>query len=59
MLPLLGLVKPPAQYPLFRHAMVLASHVVYGLTVEAGSVGAAWMPSVVTSLAGWSVDSCH
>ena len=33
--PLLGLAKPPTEYPLSTHAYALASHLVYGLTVEA------------------------
>jgi Protein of unknown function (DUF1440) len=33
--PLLGLAKPPAEYPLSTHAYSLASHLVYGLTAEA------------------------
>ncbi|MGA9770219.1 MAG: DUF1440 domain-containing protein [Blastocatellia bacterium] len=32
--PLLGLSKSPAQYPLSKHAYGLASHFVYGLTTE-------------------------
>lgn len=32
--PLLGLSKSPAQYPLSKHAYSLASHFVYGLTTE-------------------------
>lgn len=33
--PLLGLAKPPTEYPLSTHAYALASHLVYGLTAEA------------------------
>jgi len=33
--PLLGLSKPPTEYPLSIHAYALASHLVYGLTTEA------------------------
>ena len=33
--PLLGLAKPPTEYPLSTHAIALASHLVYGLTAEA------------------------
>lgn len=33
--PLLGLAKPPNEYPLSTHAYSLASHLVYGLTAEA------------------------
>ncbi len=33
--PLLGLAKPPDQYPLSTHVYSLASHLVYGLTAEA------------------------
>lgn len=33
--PLLGLAKPPSEYPLSTHAYSLASHLVYGLTTEA------------------------
>ena len=33
--PLLGLAKPPTEYPLSTHAYSLASHLVYGLTAEA------------------------
>ncbi|HKP87791.1 MAG TPA: DUF1440 domain-containing protein [Blastocatellia bacterium] len=33
--PLVGLSKSPAQYPLSKHAYALASHFVYGLTTEA------------------------
>ncbi|HUQ31778.1 MAG TPA: DUF1440 domain-containing protein [Pyrinomonadaceae bacterium] len=33
--PLLGLAKPPSEYPLTTHAYSLASHLVYGLTAEA------------------------
>jgi uncharacterized membrane protein YagU involved in acid resistance len=33
--PLAGLSKPPAEYPLSKHAYSLASHFVYGLTTEA------------------------
>ena len=33
--PLLGLAKPPDEYPLSTHAYSLASHLVYGLTAEA------------------------
>jgi uncharacterized membrane protein YagU involved in acid resistance len=32
--PLLGLSKKPTEYPLSIHAYALASHLVYGLTVE-------------------------
>jgi hypothetical protein len=32
--PLLGLAKPPTEYPLSTHAYALASHLVYGLTAE-------------------------
>jgi putative membrane protein len=32
---LLGLAKPPSEYPLATHAYSLASHLVYGLTAEA------------------------
>lgn len=32
--PLLGLSKPPTEYPLSVHAYALASHLVYGLTLE-------------------------
>ncbi|HKR00713.1 MAG TPA: DUF1440 domain-containing protein [Pyrinomonadaceae bacterium] len=32
--PLLGLAKPPSEYPLSTHAYSLASHLVYGLTAE-------------------------
>jgi putative membrane protein len=32
--PLLGLSKTPTEYPLSTHAYSLASHLVYGLTVE-------------------------
>jgi hypothetical protein len=32
--PLLGLAKPPTEYPLSTHAYSLASHLVYGLTSE-------------------------
>jgi putative membrane protein len=32
--PLLGLSKAPAEYPLSTHAYALASHFVYGLTAE-------------------------
>jgi uncharacterized membrane protein YagU involved in acid resistance len=32
--PLLGLSKPAAEYPLSIHASALVSHLVYGLTVE-------------------------
>jgi hypothetical protein len=34
--PLLGLAKGPAEYPLSTHAYSLASHLVYGLTTELG-----------------------
>jgi uncharacterized membrane protein YagU involved in acid resistance len=34
--PLLGLSKPPSQYPASTHAYALASHLVYGLTLEGG-----------------------
>jgi len=33
--PLLGLAKPPTEYPLSTHAYALASHLVYGFTAEA------------------------
>ena len=33
-LPLLGLSKPPTQYPLSTHANALAAHFVYGLTAD-------------------------
>lgn len=33
-LPLLGLSEPPTEVPLSRHASALATHLVYGLTVE-------------------------
>lgn len=33
--PLLGLSKSPTEYPLSIHAYALASHLVYGLTLEA------------------------
>jgi len=36
--PAAGLSKPPADVPLSKHAAALASHLVYGLTVE----GARW-----------------
>jgi putative membrane protein len=32
--PLLGLAKPPTEYPVSTHAYALASHLVYGLTAE-------------------------
>jgi putative membrane protein len=32
--PLLGLSKPPTEYPVSTHAYALASHLVYGLTAE-------------------------
>lgn len=32
--PALGLSKPPTEYPMKTHAYALASHLVYGLTVE-------------------------
>jgi putative membrane protein len=32
--PLLGLAKPPTEYPLSTHAYSLASHLVYGLTTD-------------------------
>jgi putative membrane protein len=32
--PLLGLSKPPTEYPVSTHAYALASHLVYGLTTE-------------------------
>jgi uncharacterized membrane protein YagU involved in acid resistance len=32
--PLLGLAKPPQEYPLHVHAMALAAHLVYGVTTE-------------------------
>jgi uncharacterized membrane protein YagU involved in acid resistance len=32
--PLLGLSKAPSQYPLSTHISALASHLVYGLTLE-------------------------
>ena len=32
--PLLGLSKPPTEYPLSTHVYALASHLVYGLTAE-------------------------
>lgn len=32
--PLLGLAKPPTEYPLSTHAYALAAHLVYGLTAE-------------------------
>jgi hypothetical protein len=35
MVPLLGLSKGPAEYPLSIHARSFASHLVYGLTAEA------------------------
>jgi len=35
LLPLVGLSKPPTRYPASTHAVALASHVVYGLTVDA------------------------
>ena len=34
--PLLGLSKPPSQYPASTHVYALASHLVYGLTLEGG-----------------------
>lgn len=33
--PLLGLSKPPTEYPVSTHVYALASHLVYGLTAEA------------------------
>ena len=33
--PLLGLAKPPDEYPLSTHAYSLASHLAYGITAEA------------------------
>ncbi len=33
-LPLLGLAKGPAAYPISNHAYALASHLVFGLTAE-------------------------
>ncbi|MGE5608903.1 MAG: DUF1440 domain-containing protein [Bacillota bacterium] len=33
-LPLFGLAKPPNQYPLSSHVYALASHLVYGVTLE-------------------------
>ncbi|HMF58696.1 MAG TPA: DUF1440 domain-containing protein [Pyrinomonadaceae bacterium] len=32
--PLLGLSKPPTEYPVSMHVYALASHIVYGLTAE-------------------------
>jgi uncharacterized membrane protein YagU involved in acid resistance len=32
--PVLGLSKPPAEYPVSTHFYALASHLVYGLTAE-------------------------
>jgi putative membrane protein len=32
--PVLGLSKPPTEYPVSTHAYALASHLVYGLTAE-------------------------
>ena len=32
--PLLGLSKSPTQYSISKHAYALASHCVYGLTIE-------------------------
>jgi len=32
--PLLGLAKPPTEYPVSTHVYALASHLVYGLTAE-------------------------
>lgn len=32
--PLLGLSKPPTEYPASTHVYALASHLVYGLTAE-------------------------
>jgi putative membrane protein len=32
--PLLGLAKPPTEYPLSTHVYALAAHLVYGLTAE-------------------------
>jgi putative membrane protein len=32
--PLLGLSKPPTEYPVSTHAYALSSHLVYGLTAE-------------------------
>jgi uncharacterized membrane protein YagU involved in acid resistance len=34
MLPLLGLSRAPTRYPASAHAMSLAGHLVYGLTVD-------------------------
>lgn len=34
LVPLLGLSKPPTQFPPSTHAYALASHLVYGLTLE-------------------------
>ena len=34
LVPLVGLSKSPAEYPLSTHAYALASHLVYGLTTE-------------------------
>lgn len=34
MVPLLGLSKPPQEYPLSTHVYALSSHLVYGLTAE-------------------------
>jgi uncharacterized membrane protein YagU involved in acid resistance len=33
--PVLGLSKPPTEYPLSSHAKALASHLVWGATTEA------------------------
>ena len=33
-MPLAGLASGPGAYPLSRHAAALASHLVFGLTVE-------------------------
>lgn len=35
MLPLLGLSKPPTRYPASTHALALAGHLAFGLTVDA------------------------
>src|ERR1044072_4856209 len=32
--PLLGLAKPPTEYPVSTHVYALASHLVYGVTAE-------------------------
>lgn len=34
--PLLGLAKPPTEYPVSTHVYALASHLVYGVTAELG-----------------------